>query len=215
MTLDAYADLATFLDFVRDADGTDSDLATIALEASARAIDRACNRSFNVAAAAVSTRYFSYVRPREVDYPISSYPATWYRHSILTIDDVFDDAGMVVQFDTAGDATYATTTTAYRLGPINAAARSMPFMQAVFDAGTYPPTHLWGVKVQALWGWDAIPQTIVHANLLQAARFFKRRDAAFGIAGSPEMGNEIRLLSKLDPDVALMVAAFKRNWGAV
>jgi hypothetical protein len=70
------------------------------------------------------------------------------------------------------------------------------------------------VEVAALWGWTSVPPTIMQANLIQAARFLKRRDAPFGVAGSLELGSEIRLLSKLDPDVALMVGAYKRNWGA-
>lgn len=59
-----------------------------------------------------------------------------------------------------------------------------------------------------------IPDSIVMACLLQAGRFYKRRDALFGIAGSPEMGNEMRLLAKLDPDVALLVKSAYDMWGA-
>ena len=212
----AYAALATFLDYVRDTDGTDSDLAQMALDSAARAIDVACNRTFDVAAAAVSTRYFTYSRGPDPIYMYSVNPVDWYRHAVLTIDDLFDTTGMVVHFDVTGNGGYTgTAVTAYRVGPVNAAAREMPFSQMIFDTGTYPPSINEGIRVQALWGWDAIPQTIVQANLIQAARFLKRRDAAFGVAGSPDMGNELRLLSKLDPDVAIMVGAYKRNWGAV
>lgn len=62
---------------------------------------------------------------------------------------------------------------------------------------------------------DPIPDAVKLACTIQAARFFKRRDAAFGVAGSPELGNELRLLAKLDPDVALLVSAHKVWWGAV
>jgi hypothetical protein len=219
--LEAYASLATFRNFLRSAsvgdddDDPDSPLQSIALVAAARAIDVACGRTFYPAASTVSSRYFTFDRPTLPDYPVSTYPGTWYQNAVLAIDDVFDSTGMLVHFDTSGDATYATATTAYRLGPVNAAARSLPYTQLVFNTGTYPPTHLWGVRVQALWGWDVTPPTIVQANLIQAARFLKRRDAAFGVAGSPDMGNELRLLAKLDPDVALMVGNYKRNWGAV
>lgn len=220
---DAYTDLDTFRQFLRTAavadplDDPDSDLETVALESAARAIERACGRTFTVADVSVSSRYFTYEpNPREpITYPTPAYPTVWVRHATVDIDDVFDATGMVVKFDATGNGSYTTTTTAYRLTPVNAAARGMPYTRLLFDSGTYPPTNYAGVMVDALWGWDAIPQAIVQANLIQAARFFKRRDAAFGIAGSPDMGNELRLLSKLDPDVALLVAAYRRNWGAV
>jgi len=219
MTLDAYTDLDTFRLFIRsaavadDLDDPDSPIETIALEAAARAIDRATGRNFRVAGVTVSARYFTLQSAARVTYGYDT--VTYDRHAIVPIDDVFDATGMTVAFDTSGDGDYGTALTTYRLGPVNAAARLLPYTQLVFDSGTYPPSTPNGVKVEALWGWDAIPQTIVQANLIQGARFLKRRDAAFGVAGSPDMGNELRLLSKLDPDVALMVAAYKRNWGAV
>jgi hypothetical protein len=215
MTLDAYADLATFQTFVRDAEGTDSDYETLALGAAARAIDTACGRSFRVAGIVVSARYFTFTRSPEVMPTYSVNPVDWYRHAVVPIDDVFDLTGMTVAFDTSGNGDYGTPVTAYRMGPSNASARQMPYTRLIFDSGTYPPSATDGVKVEALWGWDAIPTTIVNANLIQASRFLKRRDAPFGVAGSPDMGNELRLLAKLDPDVAVMVGAYKRNWGAV
>jgi hypothetical protein len=220
---EAYASLSMFRDYVRssavthDADDPDSEIATVALVAAARAIDLACGRSFKAADTAVSARYFTPIlRPAldPITYATSAYPASWYRHAILPIDDVFDLTGMVVNFDVSGNGAYTNAVTAYRAGPQGAASRGMPYTKLIFDSGTYPPLYEESVKVEALWGWDATPATIVKANLIQAARFFKRRDAPFGVAGSPDMGNELRLLSKLDPDVAVMVAVYKRNWGA-
>lgn len=62
---------------------------------------------------------------------------------------------------------------------------------------------------------DTVPAAVRMGTLIQAARFFKRKDSPFGIAGSPEMGNETRLLSRLDPDVALLVSTERNWWGAV
>lgn len=58
------------------------------------------------------------------------------------------------------------------------------------------------------------PASVKLATLIQAARFFKRKDSPFGIAGSAEMGNELRLQSKLDPDVAVLVSNERKWWGA-
>jgi hypothetical protein len=71
------------------------------------------------------------------------------------------------------------------------------------------------VQVTATWGWTAVPATIKKATLLQASRFYKRRDAPFGVAGSPDMGSEMRLLAKVDPDVEVMLGDYRRKWGAV
>jgi hypothetical protein len=220
MSLDAYTDLDTFRTFLRtaavadDLDDPDSPIETLALEAAARAIDHACGRDFRPAGAVATARYFTPYH-RDTARGIIDYPSVYYRRAILPIDDVFDLTGMTVYYDVTGNGGFTgTAITAYRAGPLNAPGRGMPYTQLAFDSGTYPPTHADSVKVTALWGWAADPPTtIAQANLIQGARFFKRRDAAFGIAGSPDMGNELRLLAKLDPDVALMVSAFKRYWG--
>lgn len=197
-----YASLSDFKHFVRadGADTTDDTLMVMALDAAARAIDRATNRTFVAASAVATARVFT--------------PLLLGGRYTLPIDDVPATAVPTVAFDTTGNGDYDTAITAFRLGPLNAPARGLPYSELVFDRGTVPPMYEDSVEVTSVWGWDATPSTIATANMLQAARFLKRRDAAFGIAGSPELGNELRLLSKLDPDVAVMVGAFRRWWGA-
>jgi len=56
-----------------------------------------------------------------------------------------------------------------------------------------------------------VPTTVKQATLLQASRVFARREAPFGVAGSPDMGSELRLLEKVDPDVAVMLVPYVRN----
>jgi hypothetical protein len=70
------------------------------------------------------------------------------------------------------------------------------------------------VEVRATFGWTAIPDLVISATLLQAGRFASRRDSPYGIAGSPDTGSELRLLDKVDPDVAVMLAPLTRWWGA-
>jgi hypothetical protein len=62
---------------------------------------------------------------------------------------------------------------------------------------------------------DAIPDAVKAACLIQASRFFTRRYAPFGVAGSPDSGSEIRLLAKVDADVAVILGPFITWWGAV
>lgn len=59
-----------------------------------------------------------------------------------------------------------------------------------------------------------IPAEIKLACLIQASRLVTRKDAPFGIAGSPDVGSEMRLLAKLDPDVQVLVRPHKSWWGA-
>lgn len=57
-------------------------------------------------------------------------------------------------------------------------------------------------------GEGSTPSAIVNACLLQASRFWSRRSSPFGVAGSPEFGNELRLLNRLDPDVEVMLGPY-------
>lgn len=209
MALDGiYASLSDLKNFVRDSglDQGDDTLMLLALTASARAIDRACSRSFAVASDVATTRYFE---PYKV-------PAGESYRYVVEIDDLADPTTITgVYFDTTGNGDYdGTAITAYRAGPLNAGALDKPYTRLIFDLGTYAPLHADSVKITAKWGWSATPSTIANANLMQAARFLKRRDAAFGIAGSAEMGSEMRLLAKVDPDVEVMLWSYKRVWGA-
>ena len=123
---------------------------------------------------------------------------------------------MTVAFDASGNGSYTNTTTAFRLAPFNAPSIGMPYRTLLFNVGVIPSIYGFdaeGVQVTAKWGWSAVPAAVVNANLIQAARFLKRRDSPYGIAGSPDMGNEMRLLAKLDPDVALLLRHYKVLWG--
>jgi hypothetical protein len=221
---DAYATMAQFRLYTRNQATTDATdempaaIEVLALESAARAIDRACGRDFRPDTESPTVRYFT---PTIIDgrdpivYATSAFPFSWLRHYTMSIDDVSDTTGLTVDFDSTGNGDYTINTTAFRVGPSNAPSRGLPYNRIIFNTGVYPPIYEESVRVTADWGWTTTPSTIVNANLLQAARFLKRMDSPFGVAGSPELGNEMRLLSKLDPDVALMVGAFKRNFGAV
>jgi hypothetical protein len=128
-------------------------------------------------------------------------------------DDFSDTTGLVVAFDATGNGAYTTTVTGYRAGPMNAPDKGLPYNSLLFDLGVVPPLWEEGVRVTVAWGWAAHPPAVVGANLLQAHRFLKRRDSPFGVAGSPELGNELRLLAKVDPDVAVMLSPYKLDWG--
>lgn len=124
---------------------------------------------------------------------------------VVVIDDLMDPAGL-----TATIAAGTLTPTA--LKPANAAVRGRPYTRLAIDPTSLvlPKGTPDEVTVTAKWGWTAVPDTVKEATLVQTARFFKRKDAPFGIAGSPDTGSELRLLAKVDPDVAVMLKPYTR-----
>ena len=74
-------------------------------------------------------------------------------------------------------------------------------------------TRVHGVlSVTAKFGWPEVPSSIKQATLMQASRFLIRRESPYGVAGSPDAGTEIRLLARLDPDVAVAIRPYYRWW---
>ncbi|NBW14223.1 MAG: hypothetical protein EBR82_40115 [Caulobacteraceae bacterium] len=77
-----------------------------------------------------------------------------------------------------------------------------------FGSHSFPVGITEGVKVIGTRGWAAIPAAVAQACLLQTVRIHSRRSVPFGVAGSPD-GGIIRLLSRLDPDVELMLRPYR------
>lgn len=202
--LSAYATPAAFRTFIRSS-GVDLDAYTemLALESAARAIDRECGRTFRLAGAS-SARVFT------AGLSLSGGDSVQYA---VEVDDFADATGITVAFDATGNGSYTTPCTTFRAEPVNAPTKGVPYTSLLFDLGVVPPLNAYGVQVTVAWGWAAIPSAVVLANMIQAARFVKRRDSPFGIAGSPEMGNEMRLLAKLDPDLIVMLAEYNLRTG--
>jgi len=64
------------------------------------------------------------------------------------------------------------------------------------------------VQVTGTFGWDAVPDAIEQACILQAARYFKRADSPMGVAGFDAMG--VVRLSRIDPDIATLLEPYCR-----
>lgn len=183
-------------------DDTRDDLAIeTAISAASRAIDRACNRQFG-----------------EDDAPTTRYYTAWYdrwsHRWTVPIDDLMESTALAVTYDSGSDFTYSSAITAHRLLPLNAQALGRPWTSLVLTPGA--AVQLGGgdgaVGVTATFGWTAVPAGIKQATMLQASRFVARRESPYGIAGSPDVGSELRLLSKLDPDVEVSIAPYRRTW---
>jgi len=192
-----YASAYDYKSFVRipDEDTTDDAEITLALAAAKAAIDMATNRSFDTTADTASERTY----PVYYNKSISRYQAD--------IDDVATTTSFAVEVNDS-----ALTTDDYTLGPRNATAKGMPYTVLTFSPGVVSASTI--IAVTAKWGWAAVPDAIKNATLLQANRLMKRRDAPFGVAGSPELGSELRLLAKVDPDVDVLIRKYVRWWAA-
>lgn len=186
-------ELASYLRIDDDLD--DVELAG-AVTAASRSIDDKTNRQFGL-----------------LDAPAARvYGAQWDRDRgqwFVEIDDLMTTTGLTI-------STPAGAIVAYELTPVNAAADGKPWTRLYVAAASavlpaIDSTGIARVTVTARWGWAAVPAPIKAACLLQGARFFTRRNAPFGVAGSPELGSELRILAKLDPDVAVMVKPYKRR----
>ena len=53
-----------------------------------------------------------------------------------------------------------------------------------------------------------VPAMVKLATEIQAARWYKRPDAPFGVVGSAEFGNFARLQQQLDPDVEVLLSGY-------
>lgn len=204
-----YTTLALLKAHLRISDtGDDTALAAV-ITAASRAIDHETGRQFGQADVEVS-RYYTY----RCGYVIDGRAA-------VPIDDIDPDTDPFVQFDTDGDGTFpfdATLNTDVTLWPYNASLDGKPathLLALPVSASQSFPSWPNSILVTGTFGWASVPDVVKTACLIQSARFFVRRDAAFGVAGSPEIGSEMRLLARLDPDVALLLSSVKRHWGAV
>lgn len=190
-----YITLADGKAFLRVTDALDDVEIGNWITAASRAVDRRCNRQFGQLAAPAARVYR---RPAVWD-PMSG---LWIRE----IDDTQDLTGLTV-----GGVAYASSGAV--LLPDNAPADGRPWTAlgyADMPEMSYPGVPL-AVTVVARWGWTAVPTQVVAATKLQINRWNSRRDSPFGVAGSPSDNSEVRLLSKLDPDVAVTLAGLSRR----
>ncbi len=178
---------------LRITDSSDDAWITLVIAAASRAVDRHCRRQFGLIDA-----------PAERVYLSATYRAErglW----VVDVDDLMTDTGLAVV--AAGSAVVGPV-----LEPRRAAADGRPWTRLALPSGV-PASWPAGdreIAVTARWGWSTVPPAVKAATMLQASRLYSRRDSPYGVAGSPDVGSEIRLLAKVDPDVAVSLADFVR-----
>lgn len=189
-----YASSMDLAGYLRVDDGVDEDEMVLALAAASRAVDSTCRRQFGQAS---GSRVYT-ARPES---------GRW----VVDTDDLVSVSAVAT--DTDLDGGFATVVTGMVPGPVNAPADGHPYTRLTSRAEI--SLALDAVRVTGVFGWESVPDVVCQATLVQASRFMARRDSPFGVAGSPETGSELRLLSRVDPDVAVMLQPYTRRWWAV
>lgn len=174
----------------------DTDDAWIArvITAASRAVDRHCNRQFGLLDA-----------PAQRVLPAASWRGDRGRW-VVPLPDLMTAVGFELEVAASAVAS------GYLLEPGDAADEGRPWTRLALPYGARYGWDGAGLNVLATgrWGWSAVPAAVHAATLLQAQRFYVRRDSPYGVAGSPDLGSEMRLLSKVDPDVGVMLADYVR-----
>jgi hypothetical protein len=108
----------------------------------------------------------------------------------------------VVEVDTVEAA---GATVGYTPGPANNPDFGRPYFWLDVETAQ-------DVTVTGWFGWPQTPPAVVQATVLQASRLAQRRNAQFGVAPVPGLdGSGMRLLAKLDADVELLLAPYRRD----
>lgn len=194
-----YASLTLMRDWlrIRNIEDTDDDgLLRLKLSAASRAVDGTTHRQFG-----------------KEDTPVErTYDVRWSRTLnayVVDVDDIMDTTDLVITVD--GTVVVAAD---YKLRPRNAIADGRPYTRVVLGgAVAVTDGEFSGL---GLWGWNAPwPDEVTESTMLQASRLNIRRDSPYGIAGGADGSGELRLLARLDPDVAPLVADLVRvGWVA-
>jgi len=200
----AYSDLTTLKSYLGISVSTYDFQLTAALNAASRSIDNFCQRRFWLDATA-QPRTFVPMGLTHLEFD----------------DDIGSLTDLVIKTDASGDGTFETTWSAadYQLLPVNAAyafPESEPWTEVrAVGTKTFPwlvntwLTRLDRVQITAKWGWPAVPDAVVQACLIKAARLFHRKDSPQGIAGFGDFG-PVRISRYEDADVVGLLNPYRR-----
>lgn len=208
MANDLYCSVAQVKASLRILDSVDDDLIESAVKAASRMIDGYCNRVF---------------------YDLGS----GYRFYSAT-DPYFcpvDDAQSITEVATAqtSNGNYNTVWANPTAGQNNGDYQTEPLNAAYPTDGVISPITgiraLWRylfptiegkalVKITGTWGWASVPDPVVQACIIQAARLYKRNDSPTGIMGVGDMG-VVRITNQIDPDIRILLTPYQRVIAAV
>lgn len=194
-----YTDLTTIkgADYLNISDSNSDTALEGIITTISRAIDNECNR------------YFYKSSAHEVRYFTARDPYQLFCGDVVSVTALYTDTSV-------GDRTYPFTwqTTDYDLFPYNESTMSEPEPYRWLDKtplGTYqfPVGVPKGVKLDAIFGWNAVPSAITRACLLWSMRWFKRLKTPLGVAAASFLGETTVKFPPPDPDVMALLSNYK------
>lgn len=168
-----------------------------AILAASRSIDNECGRRFWLDADANQVRYYT---------PSAT--------GLVFVDDLAVLTSLGV--DQGGDGTFEETwvaSTEYLAEPMNAVGDGRPYTRIVTPSYGTKSFALGSrsVKVTGQFGWPSVPDPIVQATSILAARLQKReRETPLGVAGTGFDGGAVRV-PKVDPDVMQLIGPYVKH----
>lgn len=172
----------------KETDDTRDDLVELAIRAASRKIDQVTGRRF-YADRTTSTRTF----------PVAGRTFPGPYGTAVRVDDIASATGLLVEGGTGG--AYSSLATFYP-GPDNAITYGQPIQYVMADPDFY--SAITGVRITAKWGWPSVPDEVVLATQLLAARLYRRKDSPQGVLTSGDWGS-VRV-SRVDPDVEALIS---------
>lgn len=182
-------------------DGDEAGMLASAVTVASRMIDNYCSTFFYLTAS--QARTFT--------------PTTCER---LDVPPIASTSGLAVTVDAYGTGSYSETYTSgthFVLKPdggYDGNGRAVPYDRLqTLPFYSFPIYDRPSVQITALWGWATVPDEVKQACLMQSARIFRRRLTPEGFSAGEAFG-AIRVSSRMDPDVAMLLTPF-RSVGAM
>jgi len=194
-----YTTLADVRNGLQIEDSVDDQDIQMAILSASRMIDDYCQRSFfqQGTISLPEIRYYSPVNP-------------WY----LEIDDLVEPTELKTRANQSGPFNQTwNLDTDVMYEPVNNPTKGWPVTRLLaIQTYVFPYFFPQTVRLTGIFGWKEVPYEVQLACKIQASRLFIRKQSPFGIAGSVELGT-VRLNSRLDPDVEILLKTFRRNFG--
>jgi len=196
-----YTTLADVKNALQIEDALDDVAIQAAILTASRQIDEYCQRFFyrEGTVASPSVRYYTALNPWNLE-----------TDDIVQITEVATDTGFdtPLQYGQVWDLS-----SDIMLEPVNNPKKGWPITR-ILAVGQYVWPYFFPqtCRISGIFGFPEIPYEVELACKIQASRLFVRKQSPFGIAGSVELGT-VRLNSRLDPDVEMLLKTFRRNNG--
>ncbi|MEV2240579.1 phage gp6-like head-tail connector protein [Micromonospora sp. NPDC049891] len=187
-----YTSLELLKEFVGEKTDTFNALLGQCLTTASRAIDAHCRR-----------RFYADDTVSERTYRLGDRLVYEADGDLIIVDDISSVDGLVVEI--RNDSSWRTIED-YRTEPDNAVAHNQPITYLRLPGSNWAISLRAEARVTAKWGWPAVPDQVVQATLLQAARLFKRKDSVGGTVGNEEFG--FLRITRVDPDVESLLRPF-------